>query len=213
MPADTSHTPDDLSAINDQNWSDVLSAMDATYAELVEHQSKLEAQNEELDGFRRLLTSILESIKDIMIVIDRDGIVQDASASLADILGTTADRLRGQRFADFFDGDDYESMAGAIPWLRVSKGRLSVEASIKGEDGPVPFDFGISGRYDARRRLIGAVALGHPLGELRKAYSELAESHEALKNAQAQLVRNEKLAGLGRLLAGVAHELNNPIRG
>lgn len=52
---------------------------------------------------------------------------------------------------------------------------------------------------------------GRPLGELRQAYSELERSHAALIAAQAQLVRNEKLASLGRLLAGVAHELNNPI--
>jgi len=59
--------------------------------------------------------------------------------------------------------------------------------------------------------LFGEARTGRPVGELRRAYSELAESHRALKEAQALLVRNEKLASLGRLLAGVAHELNNPI--
>lgn len=39
----------------------------------------------------------------------------------------------------------------------------------------------------------------------------LAESHQSLKQAQAQLVKAEKLAAIGQLTASVAHEINNPI--
>jgi two-component system sensor histidine kinase HupT/HoxJ len=46
---------------------------------------------------------------------------------------------------------------------------------------------------------------------LRAAYDELRQAHDDLKGAQQQLLHSAKMASLGRLVAGVAHELNNPI--
>jgi len=47
--------------------------------------------------------------------------------------------------------------------------------------------------------------------ELQKSNTELNSSLEELKNAQEHLVRTERLASLGGMVAGVAHEVNTPV--
>ncbi|HLA34147.1 MAG TPA: hybrid sensor histidine kinase/response regulator, partial [Rhodocyclaceae bacterium] len=72
---------------------------------------------------------------------------------------------------------------------------------------------------DARRRLAAQnEVLQHELEERRQAEAALAAANgnlsdalATLKRTQGRLIRSAKLAGLGALVAGVAHELNTPI--
>ena len=49
------------------------------------------------------------------------------------------------------------------------------------------------------------------LNELRKRTTELSQSLDELRTAQDRLVQTEKLASLGQLTAGIAHEIKNPL--
>ena len=53
--------------------------------------------------------------------------------------------------------------------------------------------------------------LEEALGSLRAAHHDLSAAYDRLKQTEAHLVQSEKMRSLGQLVAGVAHELSNPI--
>ncbi|MBN1960135.1 MAG: 4Fe-4S binding protein [Deltaproteobacteria bacterium] len=55
------------------------------------------------------------------------------------------------------------------------------------------------------------MCLPDTIEQLRHALGELDISHKQLANAQEELLRAEKLASMGQLAAGIAHEVNNPL--
>ena len=57
----------------------------------------------------------------------------------------------------------------------------------------------------------GTVAIYNDITELKRAEKELSDALENLQDTQAHLVESEKMAALGKLTAGIAHEINNPV--
>jgi two-component system sensor histidine kinase HupT/HoxJ len=197
-------------AAQETAWIEVIHKMDETYADLVRYQVELEKKNVALEEAQHFLASILASMTDVLIVCDLTGAIQQVNRALEDLTGLSADQLLGRPFQSLFTKDSQLLVDGFAQCIR-DKAIHDCALQLRGRDEPVPVDINCTSRYDHRRRLVGMVLLGRPVGELHKAYRALNQAHTELKTAQKQLVQSEKMASLGRLVAGVAHELNNPI--
>ena len=93
-------------------------------------------------------------------------------------------------------------------------GQWTAEVAI--DDPPMVLEVklysGPEGRADRRFATFSDVsARSVREGELQQRHDELQRTYRRLAGAQEQLLQSEKMASIGQLAAGVAHEINNPI--
>lgn len=194
----------DRAGFSDVAWADVIRHMDETYSDLIHHQIALEEKNADLESIRAFMDSVLGSMTDVLIVCDPGGQVLEVNAALERETGRARDTLIGTPVETLFESASRPELSRKLDAARRRAKLGHCELTLACAEHSAPLEVSVAMRRDPRGRMIGLVLIGRPVGELRSAY-------EGLKQAQAQLVHSEKLASLGRLVAGVAHELNNPI--
>jgi two-component system NtrC family sensor kinase len=155
------------------------------------------AAERRIRDLERYTENIIQNMNSALLVVDMDGRITFCNPPAGRILGEEASALRGRAVWDWFgSGPGRESLLATTLAEGVNfKGAERIITRIDGT--PVPIGISCSPFFDSAGVKIGAVAIFQDLTEV--------------KQLQSQVLQTEKMASIGQLAAGVAHEINNPM--
>jgi PAS domain S-box-containing protein len=142
---------------------------------------------------------LVDSFPDVILALDTSSRYTFVGPRVKDLLGVAPEQVLGQPFGIHVVPEDLARARAAFDGLLAGRAAFTTEEfRVRHQSGATRVvTVNASPLYDASGKIAGVIGSARDLTEYKK--------------LEQQIIQSEKLAATGRLIAGVAHEINNPL--